>query len=246
MVELAPARQSGYTDAMKRLRRFLRTTLRWVLRATLALVAAIALYLLVALVLTLIPVNRDFVEDPNGIEILVIGDGVHTDFCVPRKNAIFDWDTVIPKFRDDSYAGELISFGWGDRGFYLEVKEWGDLSVGRAFESVFLPTPVAMHVDRDPYLTTDTRSLKLSPDQYRRLVAHIRDSFQLDPQGKVLQIDHPGYYSEDRFFEAKGSYHLFYTCNSWTNDGLKQAGVKTALWAPFPASVRYHLPPARN
>jgi hypothetical protein len=64
MVELAPARQSGYTDAMKRLRRFLRTTLRWVLRATLALVAAIALYLLVALVLTLIPVNRDFVEGP--------------------------------------------------------------------------------------------------------------------------------------------------------------------------------------
>lgn len=226
---------------MKRLRRFL----RWVLRAILAFLAVVALYLLVTVILTLIPVNQAFQQDPNGIEIYVIGDDIHTDFCVPRQNAFFDWDTVIPKFSAAGREGEFLSFGWGDRGFYLEVKTWADLSVGRALESVFLPTATAMHVDRYPYFTEDTRSLKLSPDQYRQLVEHIRASFQLDEHGKVIQIDHPGYYGSDRFFEAKGSYHLFHTCNCWTNAGLKEAGVKTALWAPFPACVRYHLP-AKN
>ena len=31
------------------------------------------------------------------------------------------------------------------------------------------------------------------------------------------------------FYEAKGSYSLFYTCNSWANQALKAANQKAAL-----------------
>ncbi|NJO90589.1 MAG: DUF2459 domain-containing protein, partial [Chloroflexia bacterium] len=44
-----------------------------------------------------------------------------------------------------------------------------------------------------------------------------------------------------KYFQAKGKYSLFFTCNNWANRGLKKAGVKNAVWAPFDKSVLYHL-----
>jgi len=35
------------------------------------------------------------------------------------------------------------------------------------------------------------------------------------------------------FFEAAGTYSLFNTCNNWTSQALKQAGIGTHLWTPF-------------
>ena len=48
--------------------------------------------------------------------------------------------------------------------------------------------------------------------------------------------------SDDRLFEANGSYHMFHTCNAWTNGALKTAGKKAALWAPLVRGVVHQLP----
>lgn len=222
----------------------LRRIRRWLGRCAGAFLCGVALYLLVAGVLTLIPVNRGFRPDPNGVEIFVLGDPVHTDICVPRRNALFDWDTLLPPFAVPNGLDDRIAFGWGDKAFYLEVYRWSDLTPARTFQSVFLPTPTAMHVDRKPYFGDEVRALKISAAQYLALVDFIRSGFRLDAQGRVLPIDHPGYYGSDRFYEANGSYHLLRTCNCWTNEALKAAGVKTATWAPLPQCVLYHLPAA--
>jgi 3-dehydroquinate synthetase len=44
----------------------------------------------------------------------------------------------------------------------------------------------------------------------------------------------------DAFYEANGNYHLFHTCNTWANNGLKAAHQKAAIWTPFESGIFYH------
>lgn len=46
-----------------------------------------------------------------------------------------------------------------------------------------------------------------------------------------------GYGLADTFYAAKGTYSLLYTCNNWTGDALKAAGVRTGWWTPFPMGL---------
>jgi hypothetical protein len=55
----------------------------------------------------------------------------------------------------------------------------------------------------------------------------------------------PGQHHEadDAFYEAKGSYSLFTTCNARVGRGLRQAGVKVSPWTPLASQVVWHLRP---
>jgi uncharacterized protein (TIGR02117 family) len=81
----------------------------------------------------------------------------------------------------------------------------------------------------------------LSDAQYRRLVAFVTASFRQEG-GKLAKLDQPGYGSNDFFYRATGSYHLFHTCNAWTGDALREAGVKVSWWTPLESSVFFFLP----
>jgi len=39
----------------------------------------------------------------------------------------------------------------------------------------------------------------------------------------------------------KGSFSCFKTCNTWTNQTLKKAEIKTAIWTPFDSGILKHL-----
>ena len=41
------------------------------------------------------------------------------------------------------------------------------------------------------------------------------------------------YGNNDQFYEAVGSYSCFKTCNTWTNQALKESKLKACLWTPF-------------
>jgi hypothetical protein len=44
----------------------------------------------------------------------------------------------------------------------------------------------------------------------------------------------------DSFYEAKGAYTLFYTCNTWANNGLKAINQKAALWTATDRGIFQH------
>jgi uncharacterized protein (TIGR02117 family) len=90
-----------------------------------------------------------------------------------------------------------------------------------------------MHVEYVPSAYYAVRQVRLRPEEYRRLWAAIRASFLLDPSGRPIRIDHPGYGRSDAFYWATGKFHALRTCNSWSADRLRIAGVKTSLWPPF-------------
>lgn len=213
---------------------------------TLGVVAGLlALYALAALVLGLIPRNPGFVETADGVEIYVRTNGVHADLVVPTRWNGIDWDAEFPA-RDMSALvapSRWIAFGWGDRGFMLTTPTWVDLRPGTAFVALSGLGRGAMHVE---YVESpgaySARRVRLSAEQYRRLVAFIRDAFVRDASGAVRRIDAAGYFGTDAFYEAVPTYTFWNTCNEWTRRALATAGVTTAWWAPLDIAVMHHLP----
>ena len=216
---------------------FLSRAIKWLLRALLAIVAAVIVYGLIAVFLAFVPVNRDFQPDPEGIEIFLITNGVHLDICVPSQTSESSW---LDFFENGSFSpppSGYVSFGWGERNFYLYTPTWADLTVSTALHASLWPSASAMHVTsyRSGLKNGEyVRSVRISPETYQKLIERIQESFARDEQGKIQPIDCCNYAGErDKFFEARGSYHLFHTCNDWVNTSLKQAGIRTAVWSPF-------------
>ena len=131
---------------------------------------------------------------------------------------------------------QYIAIGWGDRGVYMEMPTWDDLTFSLAMNAAFLPSETVMHATYYSDMKVDEKCVQffLSEDQYRSLVEYIFTGFQQDENGNFKFIKSDGVYGKnDAFYEGTSSYNLFYTCNSWTNDGLKAARTKAVKWSPF-------------
>ncbi|MGB0930884.1 MAG: TIGR02117 family protein [Chitinophagales bacterium] len=198
-------------------------------------------YLIAAFVLAKIPTNPPKItpDSSESIQIFVLSSGIHTDFIVPIQTPSKNWRDLI-HFNDfaaiDSNRVNYLSFGWGDEGFYLETPTWEDLKASTVLQAAFLPSPTIMHIDcwnSSPPISENCKSIDLQILQYEALISYIENSFQKDAKGNIQLIPNKGYYGSDNFYKAQGNYHLFNTCNNWTNQGLKQAQVKTAVWSPF-------------
>ncbi|MEL6627668.1 MAG: DUF2459 domain-containing protein [Bacteroidota bacterium] len=212
---------------------------KWLFRPLLILLALILMYCLTGAILGLIPVNHDFEEDPDGIEIAIYTTGIHLDVVLPIENEVFDWHTILDATQyDNAHLGDYLALGWGDSAFYITTPTWGDLSASVTLASLFLPTASAMHTisfDTPPVNKIKYTSLKVSPEQYRSLVRYLVETLRLDADGRSMHINcckdhHAG---NDGFIEAGYTYHVFYTCNDWLNRGFKQAGLPAVLWTPF-------------
>jgi uncharacterized protein (TIGR02117 family) len=195
-----------------------------------------------------IPVNRDFQEHDDGVEIFVWASDIHADLILPVNNDVIDWSALFPAehFEADNPRGSHVAIGWGDRRFYLYTPEWSDLKASTAFNALFLPSSTVMHVSHTyrPSLSEHCRRICLSGEQYRRLAEYIRESFRQGPDHRFVLIPGYAYTEKDAFYEAHGHYHIFNTCNNWTGAALRKAGAKTGLWTPFPKMVLFYLPPA--
>lgn len=209
------------------------------------LILPLLTYFIAALILAKISTKPPQIkaEFSETIQIFVRSNGIHTDFIVPIQTTSKNWRNLID-FRDfeaiDSNRVNYLSFGWGDRGFYLETPTWDDLKVSTIIQAAFLPSPTVMHIDcwsTPPRISENCKSIDLQTFQYETLITYIENSFHKDAKGNIQLIPNKGYHDSDNFYKAEGSYHLFNTCNNWTNQGLKQAQVKTALWSPFVGGI---------
>ena len=84
------------------------------------------------------------------------------------------------------------------------------------------------------------KKIKISADEYQKLVTYISESFEFDASKRVQWISGYSYGNRDAFYEAKGSYNLFYTCNTWANNALKIANQKASLWTVTDSGIFCH------
>jgi len=210
-----------------------------------ALLGLVLGYFLAAAIAGMIPVNRDFAAAADGVDVYIRSNGVHTDLVVPVSAEGTDWRGLLPieGLGAETGVGDFLAFGWGDREFYLSTPTWADLRVSTAVKAVAGFDTTVVHVEAIgvPPFTGKTRHVRLSAGEYQRLVRYLEGSFQRDGEGRAEVIPGAHYDAYDEFFEARGHYSLFVTCNEWARRGLAVAGVRTALWAPFDVALFWQL-----
>jgi uncharacterized protein (TIGR02117 family) len=221
-----------------------RRKVSWPARIGLAVLALPLLYIFAALIGGLIPVNADWQEPGEGVTIYVANNGVHADLVLPANHQGLDWRPLLPKSDMVNIPADAqwIAFGAGERRVYLETPTWSDLSFRTAAIALAGGERV-MHVEWTSDPTYSARAIRLTPEQYRRLWAAIRAGFELDPRGRPIRIDHPGYGPRDAFYRGSGKANAIHTCNQWAASRLRIAGVKAPLWSPFVQGlVSYYRP----
>jgi uncharacterized protein (TIGR02117 family) len=220
--------------------------LRMLGRALAGLLAVPLLYWLAALVLAIVPANPGWHEAKQGIRIFVRTNGVHTWIMVPKVTAEMDWRPLVPgaDLKDPRWGnGNYVAIGYGNRQFYLNTPAWADLTFRNAFWAMVGSGDSLVHADHDndPQPSDIQRPITLSHDEYVRLVAFMRGTFRIDAQGRTMPLIGRGYGNSDMFYEAVGRYNALYTCNSWTGQALRTAGVRTGIWTPFSDSIMWRL-----
>ena len=217
-------------------RRRARVGLAWkILTLVLAIPAA---YMVAALVGSLIPVNRGWTEPRDGIPVYLADNGIHTDVIMPANAEGLDWAPIVPRSNAAAVpaGAQWVAFGSGEERVYLETPTWLDIRPGTVWAAVTGSRRV-LHVEWVDDPTYAEREIRLRPEEYRRLWAAVRADFRFDADGKPVRIDHAGYDCCDAFYWATGRFNALRTCNSWTADKLRIAGVKTSLWPPFTSGL---------
>jgi uncharacterized protein (TIGR02117 family) len=205
-----------------------------------AVFALAVLYLGAALALGAIPVNRNFQPMPNGVEIAVCSNGVHTDFVLPVKTEQVDWTAIFlpAHYPTDVVRFDHIGIGWGDLDFYRSTPSWADFDTGIALRALTGLGPAALHVQYrpGPGANEDCRRIMMSISQYLTLTNYIVATIASTEAPAA-----PGYGATDLFYAARGRFGLFKSCNVWVGNGLKESGLPTGLWTPFSFQLLSHL-----
>jgi len=222
----------------------MKKTLKILKKFAFAILAFLLIYVASAFLLSKITINSNADHQSKDVSIYIKTNGVHTDIIVPVKNEIKNWSSQI-KFENtkskDSTA-EYLAFGWGDKGFYLDTPEWSDLKASTAFKAAFALGNSAMHTTFYKSIKENKECVKIniSQENYQKLIAYIEDSFQFDVNQNPIFIPATTYGKNDSFYEAKGKYNLFHTCNSWANNALKSSNQKAAFWTVTDSGIFCH------
>ncbi len=163
---------------------------------------------------------------PRRHTVSVISNGWHTAIVAPRSKIVATG--LLPEAAD-SPAALFLEFGWGDREYYTAPKT----TLGITLRAALIETPAVMHVAGR---TPPSRPGESSPDfevvyvaltdfGFWNLVRAIAGDFERPDGGRAKPVL-PGLYLDSHFYNARGAFHLFNTCNTWTARMLRTAGVK--------------------
>jgi len=206
-------------------------------RVLLFFLCFVTLYLLSAWICSNIATTpKDFNQEKNKT-VFVSSNGIHTDIIIPIENI----DEHTLNNLQLKPTTNYVAFEWGDKGFYLDTPTWGDLTFSTAFKAVFLKSDTAMHITEYSEISSPWINVNVCLLQLEILNNSFAETFQIDSNYNFLKIEGYTYGNNDAFYEANGNYTCLKTCNTWTNQVLKKAEIKTAIWTPFDSGILKHL-----
>lgn len=219
-------------------KRVLRRTLSILLKSLIFLALFAILYLTIGYIASQIVVDPHGSKEVRDINIYLKSNGKHIDLVLPVTTDIVEWRSLLPCSNNLSKENDYdwVAFGWGDKGFFIDMPTWDDLTFSLAFKAAFWLSTTAMHITYYKEIQEDELCIKVAigNQEYKQLIAYILKKFKRDERGEFIFIPTDATYGEsDAFYEAKGRYNLFYSCNSWANYALKSANQKYLLWTFF-------------
>jgi len=179
---------------------------------------------------------------PKEVSIYIKTNGMHTDIVVPVCNQLMDWSSKLPYQNNISQdtVYKYLGLGWGDQGFFLDMPTWDDITFSLAFHAAFWLNSTAIHATYYKEMIEDETCLRIeiSYEQYARLIEFIIKRFKTDSDSYFINIPTNAQYGDtDAFYEARGRYNLFYSCNTWTNSALASCGQRHCLWTIFDKGI---------
>jgi len=210
-------------------------------KCLLVLLVIIGLYFLAAKIFSGIIVNGNQ-DQPKELAVYISTNGFHTDIVMPVKTEMFDWSEKI-KFSDTKSKNsnpDFLAVGWGNEDFFINIPSWSELDVSIAVKAALGIGPSAIRATFLKSAEEDgfSRKIELSKSQYLDLVNFLESYFKKDSLGNFITISTPDTYGyDDAFYEAKGRFTPFFTCNTWVNSALKSAGLRSCLWTPFQSGI---------
>ncbi len=171
-------------------------------------------------------------ETPSARVVYIVNHGWHAGLAL-RVDDIPEG--VLPE-REDFPDARYLEIGWGERDFYQapDFSFWLMLKAGLwPTASVLLVEPL-YESPRGRYPCSNVVELKLTQDRFLNLLEYV--SASLDRRASVRAAALPPPYPQPgRFYPAKGRFHTFNTCNTWTSRALAAAGVPVRSPHPFTA-----------
>ena len=176
---------------------------------------------------------------PRSEAIYVISGGWHTELGLPLEALSGPLAALKPDFPSARY----LVFGWGARDYYMAQ----NAGIGDLLRAV-APGPAVMLVI----------PLEISPEAFfgasnvfvlpaSRTASHVSHSFygtiwSLKRNGTPGRIG-TGPYPQSVFYASTGTYNLGHTCNTWTAEALRVAGLPVnAAGVVFAGQVLDQLP----
>ena len=98
---------------------------------------------------------------------------------------------------------------------------------------MFLPSKTLMHVTRYQAVQDTWVLVKLSDEQLQKMNKAICNTFAVNKVGEKQLLADEHYSNTDNFYQAKGSYSIFKTCNTWANSIFKQSNLQSSVWTAF-------------
>jgi len=197
--------------------------LKYLLILFLCLISTILLYLGLSFLLTYIPVKGAMYDYATCNETIYLNDnGVHVDIIIPNEDHT-----------------KFTSYGWGSKIFYIETKEWADLTFTNAVKALFTHPEGTMHVTHYNGVKSRWVKVHIHSTQFNKLKEFINNSFNYDNGEKIL-IPGATYGYGDKFYESSHNYSCIKTCNTWVNQALKYAELPACIWTPYNFGIMRH------
>jgi len=155
------------------------------------------------------------------VTIYVVSNGWHSAIVVPRAALP---PGAIPEAADFP-AAAYLSLGWGDAEYFPER----DPTTEMALRAALRPTPAVLHLaglSSHPgrvFPADEVVELEATGQGFEALIAYLDAVFDRDGAERV-EASEPGLTRFSLFYPAKGEFHLFNTCNTWTARGLQAGG----------------------
>jgi len=172
--------------------------------------------------------------------IYVISGGWHTELGLLRKAL----SGPLAALDQDFPSARYLVFGWGAHDYYMAANPGiGDLLRATA------PGPAAMLIiplQISPEMSFGASNvfvLPAPPEGIQRLTQFLWDYLAVDKEGPPRRIG-TGPYPQSVFYASTGTYNLGHTCNTWTAEALRIAGLPvSAAGVVFAGQVLDQLPP---
>ena len=155
------------------------------------------------------------------VAIYITSNGWHSAIVMPRSALPPGAISEAADFPEAPY----LSLSWGDAE-YFPVRE---PTIGMKLRAALRPTPAVLHMaglpfhPRDVFPANEVVELTTTTQGFEALIAYLDASFDRGGAERA-QASEPGLYRFSLFYPAKGEFHLFNTCNTWTARGLKAGG----------------------